>query len=99
MSCLLAKNVFRDGASGANRISALSRRLRDKRRGYVLNLFASALGAKRMCGVMFSDMFDMLERFAALFATIFVGGHGGPPASILHTLVSMIRGEPNPILQ
>jgi hypothetical protein len=65
----------------------------------VLNLFASALGAKRMRGVMFGDMFDMLERFAALFATIFISGHGSPPASILHMLDSMVRGEANPILQ
>jgi hypothetical protein len=42
----------------------------------VLNLFASALGARRLRVVMFGDMFDVLERFAALFATIFVSGHG-----------------------
>jgi hypothetical protein len=29
-----------------------------------------------MRSVVFRDVFDMLERFTALFATIFVGGHG-----------------------
>jgi hypothetical protein len=71
--------------------SALSRGLRDKWRGYVLNLLASALGARRMRLVVFGEVFDMLERFAALLATILVSRHGSPPARVLHVLAEWLR--------
>jgi hypothetical protein len=52
----------------------------------VLNLLASAFGARRMSLFMFGEVFDMLERLAALFATILVSRHGSPPARVLHVL-------------
>jgi hypothetical protein len=59
-------------------MSALSGRFRDKWRGYVLNLLASALRTIRMSGFMFSEMFGMFERLTALLATILVSWHGIP---------------------
>jgi hypothetical protein len=41
----------------------------------VLNLLAPALWAGRMSGFMFSEMFCVLEGFAALLAAVSVGRH------------------------
>ncbi|SIT41580.1 hypothetical protein BN2475_310104 [Paraburkholderia ribeironis] len=71
-------------ANGCDRqSSALSRSLCDKRRGYVLNLFTSTLGAARMSGFMLCEMFNVLKRFVALLAAVLVSRHGIPPARIV----------------
>jgi hypothetical protein len=69
-------------------MSALSGRFREKWRGYVLNLLASALRTIRMSGFMFSEMFGMLERLTALLATVLVSRHGIPPTQIPHVVMA-----------
>ncbi len=64
--------------------SALARRLCDKRRGRMLNLFASTLRALRVSGLMLREMFNMFERLATLLTTVLVSRHGIPPAPSLH---------------
>jgi hypothetical protein len=69
-------------------MSALSGRFRDKWRGYVLNLLASALRTIRMSGFMLSKMFGMFERFAALHAPVLVTRHGIPPTRIPYVVLA-----------
>src|ERR1700761_3021618 len=66
------------GGSG----SALARGLRDELCRQVLNFLAAAFGAGRARGRMLLDVLGVLEFFAALFATVFVGRHGKPPAEM-----------------
>jgi hypothetical protein len=79
-------------------MSALSGRFRDKWRGYVLSLLASALRTIRMSGFMFSEMFGMLERLTALLATILVSRHGIPLTNPARRAGQMLPAMPGSVL-
>jgi hypothetical protein len=72
----------KEDAAGADPTGlALLRRLRKELSWLTLDGLTAALRTAQMSSLMLGDVFDMLEDFAALRATILVGRHGASPVA------------------